>query len=377
MVNIAPIPADLLPKDGRFGSGPSRIRPEQIEALRAPLLMGTSHRKAPVKSLVASIREGLRSLYALPEGYEVVLGNGGASAFWDVAVTSLVRERAAFGVFGEFGSKFATEVDRAPHLDAAIRVSAEAGALARLTGTETNEDGASPDVFAYPHHETSTGVLSPVERIGCDDALTVVDATSVAGAAQVDVSAADAYYFSPQKAFGSDGGLWLALLSPQAMQRAEELHCASDRWMPSFLDLSLAVKNSVKDQTLNTPAIATLIMLDRQIAWMLDEGGLNGMEARSRAASEVLYRWADSSPLVRPFVSDASHRSHVVVTLEFDESVDTKALSAALRAQGIVDVDPYRGVGGKQLRIGTWPTTPVSDVEALVACLNWLLEHSA
>lgn len=373
MENLPPIPAHLLPDDGRFGSGPSRIRPEQIEALAAPLLMGTSHRKAPVKAVVASIREGLRSLFALPEGYEVVLGNGGASAFWDVAAASLVRERAAFATFGEFGAKFAAEIDKAPHLRPAIRVQAEAGSLARLSGGERGEDGGAPDVFAYPHHETSTGVLSPVERIGSGDALTLVDATSIAGAARVEVSATDAYYFSPQKAFGSDGGLWVALLSPAALGRAEELHSAAGRWIPSFLDLSLAAANSVKDQTLNTPAIATLIMMERQISWMLDNGGLAGMEERARAASGVLYSWAEASPLVRPFVGEPEHRSPVVVTLEFDESVDAKALSAALRAQGVVDVDPYRGVGGNQLRIATWPATPVADAEALVACIDWLL----
>lgn len=376
METYPPVPAELLPADGRFGSGPSRIRPEQIEALSQPLLMGTSHRKPPVKAVVGAIRAGLRELFSLPEGYEVALGNGGASAFWDVATTSLVRERAAFATFGEFGAKFATEVDKAPHLDAAIRVVGEAGTVSRLTGSETSADGLAPDVFAYPHHETSTGALSPVARIGDPRALTLVDATSIAGAVDVDVAQTDAYYFSPQKAFASDGGLWVALLSPAAMARAEELHAATDRWMPTFLDLSVAVKNSLKDQTLNTPAIATLIMLERQVAWMLENGGLAGMEARSRAASNLLYAWADSSSVARAFVSEPQWRSPVVVTIEFDEAVDAKALSASLRAQGVVDVDPYRGVGGNQLRIATWPSTPTEDVEALLACIDWILEQA-
>ncbi len=376
METYPPVPAELLPADGRFGSGPSRIRPEQIEALSQPLLMGTSHRKPPVKAVVGSIRAGLRELFSLPEGYEVVLGNGGASAFWDVAATSLVRERAAFATFGEFGAKFATEVDKAPHLDAAIRVVGEAGTVSRLSGDETSEDGLAPDVFAHPHHETSTGALSPVTRIGGEDALTLVDATSIAGAVGVDVAQTDAYYFSPQKAFASDGGLWVALLSPAAMARAEELHSATDRWMPTFLDLSVAMKNSLKDQTLNTPAIATLIMLERQVAWMLENGGLAGMEARSRAASDLLYAWADSSSVARAFVSEPQWRSPVVVTIEFDEAVDAKALSASLRTQGVVDIDPYRGVGGNQLRIATWPSTPTEDVEALLACFDWILERA-
>lgn len=376
METLPQIPAELLPADGRFGSGPSRVRPEQIEALSAPLLMGTSHRKPPVKAVVASIREGLRSLFSPPEGYEVVLGNGGASAFWDVAAASLVRRRAAFATFGEFGAKFATEVDKAPHLEAAIRVEGAPGTVSRLTGAERGPEGGVPDVFAHPHHETSTGTLSPVERIGDEGALTLVDATSIAGATRVDVSQTDAYYFSPQKAFASDGGLWVALLSPAALARAEDLHRATDRWMPTFLDLSVAVRNSAKDQTLNTPAIATLIMLERQIAWMLENGGLAGMEARSRAASGLIYDWADSSSIARAFVSEPEFRSPVVVTVEFDEAIDAKILSAALRAQGVVDIDPYRGVGGNQLRIATWPSTPIEDVEALLACFDFLIERA-
>ncbi|MDY4492650.1 phosphoserine transaminase [Schaalia hyovaginalis] len=369
------VPAELLPSDGRFGSGPSRIRRAQIDALARPLIMGTSHRKQPVKALVASIRAGIRELYGLPEGYEVVLGNGGATAFWDAAAACLVRERAALATFGEFGEKFAKEIDRAPHLAPALRVTAAPGSLALLTGGERSADGGRPDAFAHPHHETSTGVLSPVRRLGDEGDLTLIDATSIAGAVPIDPAQADAYYFSPQKAFGSDGGLWVSIMSPAAIERAEELSTAPGRWVPAFLDLSAAVRNSVKDQTLNTPAIATLVLLAEQIDWMLHMGGLSAMEARARAASRVLYDWADASSVARPFVADPGHRSPVVVTIEFDEAIDAGALSAALRSQGVVDIDPYRGVGGNQLRIATWPSTAIEDVEALVACFDWIIER--
>lgn len=369
------VPRALVPADGRFGSGPSRIRPEQIARLSRPLLMGTSHRQEPITRLVASIRSKLSELFSLPPDYEVVLGNGGATAFWDIAATSLIRERAACACFGAFGAKFATEIDKAPHLASAIRVEGEAGTLSELSGDERSNDGGVPDVFAYPHHETSTGVLSPLRRFGGEDALTLVDATSIAGAVSVDVSRTDAYYFSPQKAFGSDGGLWIALLSPLAQERAALLHEGSGRWMPCFLDLSLAIAHSKKNQTLNTPAIATLLMIDEQLNWMLTEGGLEAMESRCRQASDLLYEWADNSSVVTPFVADPAVRSPVVVTLEFDAVIDAKALAASLRTQGIVDIDPYRGVGGNQLRIATWPATPVEDIAQLISCVDWILEH--
>ncbi len=370
-----PVPSELLPSDGRFGSGPSRVRTTQIDALARPLVMGTSHRKDSVKSLVAFIRSGLRELYALPEDYEVVLGNGGATAFWDAAVACLIRERAACATFGEFGEKFAHEIDSAAHLAPALRVSAQAGSLAVLTGQERSPEGGRADVFAYPHHETSTGVLSPLRRFGSADDLTVVDATSIAGVLPIDPTQVDAYYFSPQKAFGSDGGLWVSFMSPSAIKRSLELSQAPGRWVPSFLDLSLALRYSAKDQTLNTPAIATLVMLAEQIEWMLQMGGLAVMEARARTASTVLYEWADSSSLARPFVAQSAQRSPVVVTLEFDEVIDAKELSATLRRQGVVDIDSYRGVGGNQLRIATWPSTPLEDVEALIACFDWIIER--
>ncbi|MCD4557606.1 phosphoserine transaminase [Schaalia sp. lx-100] len=376
------LPADILPSDGRFGCGPSRIFPQHIQAINDSGLMGTSHRQAPVKNLVASVRAGIRELYALPDGWEVVLGNGGATAFWAIATTSLVQQQACHGVFGEFGSKFAAETQAAPHLTPSIIVEAPAGHVALLSGHEKSDspaglhaDFVAPDVFAHPHHETSTGALSPIRRIGNNEQLLLVDATSIAGGINVDVTLCDAYYFAPQKCFASDGGLWIALLSPAAQKRAHELHAASDRWMPQFLDLSLAINNSVKDQTLNTPALATLIMLDQQIQWMLAEGGLEAMEKRSRAASQVLYNWAENSEgLITPFVQKEEWRSPVVVTLDFNDSLSAGHIARILRDNGVVDVEPYRSLGRNQLRIATFPSTSVADVEALVACITYIIE---
>ncbi|MDC4232198.1 phosphoserine transaminase [Actinomyces sp. B33] len=367
MPELPSIPPRLLPADGRFGSGPSRIRPSHTRALAASPLLGTSHRQAPVKGLVSSIRRGLGDLLRAPDGYEVVLGNGGATAFWDAACASLIRERAAFAVFGAFGAKFADEARRAPHLDDPIVVEAPAGRLARLNGDE------DADVFAHPHHETSTGVVSPVERLGPADALTLVDATSIAGAHRVDLAQTDAYYFSPQKALGSDGGLWIAVLSPAALDRARELSRAPGRWVPAFLDLDAAARNSLNNQTLNTPAIATLVLLDEQIRWLLGLGGIEAAAARAGAASDLVYRWAEACPLARPFVDDPALRSPVVATVEFDASVDARAIADHLRAHGIVDLGAYRGVGDNQMRIATWPSTPTEDVEALLACLDFTL----
>lgn len=374
------VPAHLRPRDGRFGCGPSRIRERQIEALSSPLLMGTSHRQAPVRGVVGDIRRGLAELFSLPEGWTVVLGNGGTTAFWAVATASLVRRRAAHAVFGEFGQKFADETCAAPFLSPSVQVSAPAGSVAVLSGDEgaASADGPAPDVFAYPHHETSTGALSPVYRPSAPagapgDALTLVDATSIAAGADVDVSVTDAYYFAPQKCLASDGGLWIALLSPAARKRARELHGAPDRWVPQFLDLQLAIQNSEKDQTLNTPAIATLVMLREQIRWMLDLGGLPATAARSRACSDLLYRWAERSEVATPFVAEPRWRSPVVVTLDFAPQVDAARLARALRASGIVDVEPYRKLRRNQLRIATFPATDIADVEALLASIDWLL----
>ncbi len=368
------IPAHLHPADARFGSGPSRIRPDQITALSAPLLMGTSHRQAPVRTIVHRIREGLSELFSLPPEWSVTLGNGGSTTFWAVATTSLVRRRVAHAEFGEFGHKFAEETRRAPFLEPSIIVSAPPGETIELTGDEgASDEGSAPDAFAYPHHETSTGALSPVRRIGGSSALTLVDATSVAGGVLVDVTQTDAYYFSPQKCFGSDGGIWIALLSPAAQERARKLHGATDRWMPQILDLSVALDNSEKDQTLNTPAIATLIMLADQIDWMLAEGGLPAMAARSRAASNLVYDWAERSSCATPFIASPQWRSPVVVTVDFAPEVDATRLAAILRANGIVDVEPYRGLKRNQLRVATFPSTDTSDVEALLSCIDWVL----
>ena len=376
----ARIPEALLPRDGRFGCGPSKIRNTQLDALHTPLLMGTSHRQSPVKNVVHEVRERLTALFGLPEDWTVALGNGGATTFWACACTSLIRQRSAHAVFGEFGQKFADESAASPFLLPPVIVSAPAGEVAVLDGSESSTSEVAPDVFAYPHHETSTGAISPLQRIqGVDpSALTVVDATSVAGGVDVDVTCTDVYYFSPQKCFASDGGLWFALMSPAAQERAEHLHrdaAATGRWMPQILDLSIAVKNSSKDQTLNTPAIATLVMMREQLRWMQDQGGLTAMWMRTHASSQTLYQWAEASPLAQPFIRNPQWRSPVVVTIDFDPSVDAAWLASSLRATGVVDVEPYRKLGRNQLRVGVFPSVDSLDAVALTHCLDWLLEH--
>jgi len=368
------IPEDLRPADGRFGSGPSRVRPEQLEHLLAAgaAVMGTSHRQKPVKQLVQGIRAGLVELFAPPDGYEVVLGNGGTTAFWDAATCSLVSERALHLAYGEFSSKFAACTRAAPFLQEPIVIEADPGDAPAPT--------ADPraDVLAWAHNETSTGVMVPVVRPpGADDALVVIDATSAAGGLAVDVSQADAYYFAPQKSFASDGGLWLALLSPAAVERVQRISSTrpGERWIPAFLSLAVALENSAKDQTYNTPAIATLLLLGDQIDWMLAHGGLDAMVARTRASSEYLYRWAERHPRATPFVGDPAKRSAVVGTIDFDEQVDAGALAATLRANGIVDVEPYRKLERNQLRVAMFPAIDPGDVEALCACIDWVLER--
>jgi phosphoserine aminotransferase len=330
--------------------------------------MGTSHRQKPVKQLVARVRGGLRELFSLPDGYEVVLGNGGTTAFWDAATCGLVRERALHLSYGEFSSKFAACTAKAPFLEEPIVIKADAG--------DAPEPVADPDadVVAWAHNETSTGVMVPVTRPAGDDQLVLIDATSGAGGLPVDVRDADAYYFAPQKGFASDGGLWLALLSPAALQRIEEL-AGADRWRPDFLSLPIAVENSVKDQTYNTPAIATLFLLAEQLDWMLGQGGLEAMVKRTTESSDALYGWADQHAHATPFVKDPAKRSLVVGTIDFDDQVDAAAVAAALRQNGIVDVEPYRKLGRNQLRIAMFPATPPSDVEALTACIDYVLEH--
>lgn len=361
------IPRDLLPADGRFGCGPSKVRPEQVARLQSSLdLLGTSHRQAPVKSLVRSVREGLGQLFSLPECYEVLLGNGGSTAFWDAAAFGLIERRSHHLAFGEFGAKFG-KAAAAPWLEAPSIASADAGSRPQLAPVE------GVDVVAYPHNETSTGVFHPVVR-GQADALTVVDATSAAGGLAVDVAETDVYYFAPQKNFAADGGLWLAVVSPAAIERIERI-AASDRYIPEFLSLQQAVVNSRLDQTLNTPAIATLLLLDEQVQWMLGQGGLDAMAARTAESSATLYAWAEGRAEATPFVADPAHRSNVVVTIDFDESVDAAALAKALRANGVVDTEPYRKLGRNQLRVATFAAIDPSDVVQLTRSLDFLLDR--
>ena len=371
------IPAELTPADGRFGCGPSKVRPEALARLAKDggALMGTSHRQKPVKALVGEIRAGLGELFSIPAGYEVALGNGGTTAFWDAAALGLVRRRSLHLAFGEFSQKFATVTAGAPFLEDPIVISAEVGDAPdpALVGPAAAQGGA--DVLAWAHNETSTGVMTPIVRpSGADGALVAIDATSGAGGLPVDVSQADAYYFAPQKSFAGDGGLWVALLSPAARQRIAELH-AGERWIPEFLSLNTALESSLKDQTYNTPAVATLFLLADQIRWMLDGGGLDWCVSRTRASSEHLYGWAERTGYTTPFVADPAKRSLVVGTIDFEDAVDAAAVASTLRANGIVDVEPYRKLGRNQLRIGMFPAIETADVQALTACIDWVVER--
>jgi phosphoserine aminotransferase len=365
------IPAALLPADGRFGCGPSKVRPEQLAALATSgaSVMGTSHRQAPVKSLVARIRAGLRELFALPEGYQVVLGNGGTTAFWDAAALGLVRERSLHLSYGEFSAKFAAVTRGAPFLADPVVVSAPPG--------DAPQPVADPscDLIGWAHNETSTGVMVPVSRpAGSEGGLVAIDATSGAGGLPVHAADVDVYYFAPQKCFASDGGLWIALLSPAAVARVQEIG-SSDRWVPEFLSLPTALGNSLKDQTYNTPAVATLLLLVDQIEWMLAGGGLDWCVARTTDSSSRLYAWAESSPYATPFVTDPRKRSLVVGTVDFADSVNATAVAAVLRANGIVDTEPYRKLGRNQLRIGMFPAVEPDDVSALTGCIDWVAER--
>ena len=372
------IPDELKPADGRFGSGPSRVRPEQLEHLAGPAgqaVMGTSHRQKPVKALVGRVRSGLQELFSLPDGYEIALGNGGTTAFWDAATCCLVRERALHLAYGEFSSKFGSCTKNAPFLADPIVIEAPVGEAPDPASIEAQ--GA--DVVAWAHNETSTGVMVPVLRPpGAGEALVLIDATSGAGGLPVDVADADAYYFAPQKGFASDGGLWLALLSPAAQERIGQIAGAAQagRWIPDFLSLKIALENSGKDQTYNTPAVATLFLLADQLEWMLERGGLDGMVARTTASSGHLYGWAQEHPNAAPFVADPAKRSLVVGTIDFDEEIDAAALAATLRVNGIVDTEPYRKLGRNQLRIAMFPATPPDDVRALTACIDYVLEQN-
>ena len=362
------LPQDLIPTDGRFGCGPSKVRPEQIARLSMPgSPMGTSHRQAGVKDLVGSVRERVSQLFSLPDGYEVLLANGGSTSFWDAAVFGLIERRSHHQVFGEFGGKFATASAAAPWLDEPSIAKSEPGTRPALEAVE------DVDVVAYPHNETSTGVMHPVERAS-GDALTVVDATSAAGGINFDASAADVYYFAPQKNFGSDGGLWLAAASPAAIERIERV-AASGRYIPDSLSLQQVVSNSRKNQTLNTPAVATLLMLDEQLGWMLEQGGLAAMDARTTASSDVVYAWADATSVATPFVSNPADRSKVVATIDFDDSVDAAAIASTLRASGILDIEPYRKLGRNQLRIATFAGIETEDVRTLTRAIDWALSN--
>jgi phosphoserine aminotransferase len=373
------IPEELKPADGRFGCGPSRVRPEALARLatEGAALMGTSHRQKPVKSLVGEIRAGLAEIFSAPDGYEVALGNGGATAFWDAAAFGLVDHYALHLVYGEFSSKFAQVTKGAPFLEDPRVVSVDVGdAPDDIEGVGSLATEEHVDVVAWAHNETSTGVMVPVRRPPGTDALVLIDATSGAGGLPVDLGQADAYYFAPQKCFAGDGGLWVALLSPAAQDRIEELH-ASERWIPEFLSLHTALESSRKDQTYNTPAVATLFLLADQIRWMLDGGGLEWCVSRTTASSEHLYGWAERTGYTTPFVADPAKRSLVVGTIDFAESVDAKAVAATLRANGIVDVEPYRKLGRNQLRIGMFPAIDPADVQALTACIDWTVERLA
>ncbi|MFT8396182.1 phosphoserine transaminase [Propionibacterium sp.] len=366
------IPPELLPADGRFGSGPAKVRAEAMAALASDPLMGTSHRKAPVRTLVGHIRSQLSALYQLPEGWQVVLGNGGATSFWDLACVSLIKCKSSHGVYGSFTQKFASEVAKTPWLKDPLVTEAPygSGCLPAL------DDGA--DVYAWAQNETSTGVAMPVlrpEGVG-EDALVLIDATSAAGGIAADVSAVDTFYLSPQKNFSSDGGLWVALCSPAALERAGRLTSSPDgRWVPDTLNLSLAAQNAAKDQTLNTPALATLILLSAQLDWMMDNGGLAFAAARTAESSRRLYEWAEASELTHPYVSDPALRSPVVATVVMDERVDAPRLCSILRANGIVDIEPYRKLGTDQIRVGMFTSVDPDDVSALIRCIDWVLEQ--
>jgi phosphoserine aminotransferase len=364
------LPANLRPRDGRFGSGPSKVRDEAVAALSdaAPAFLGTSHRKEGVRTVVRRIRGGVADLFALPDGYEVLIGNGGSTLFWDAAVFGLISRRSTHVVIGEFSSKFAAAARAAPHLEEPQVCETEPGREARLP------DHVEGDVYAYPHNETSTGVVVPVHRPSGSDALVVVDGTSAAGGMRVDPAAFDVYYFAPQKCFASDGGLWLACASPRAVERIQELH-TSGRWMPATLDLSIALENSRLDQTYNTPALATLFLLDQQLQWMLANGGMEFAAGRCEASAGTLYGWAASHPHATPFVSDALARSHVTATIDFDEAVDASAVAAALRANGVVDVEPYRKLGRNQLRIALFPAIDPDDVDLLTRAIDYIIER--
>lgn len=365
------IPADLLPGDGRFGCGPSKVRPEQLQSLvtSGAEIFGTSHRQAPVKNTVGRVRDGLAELFSLPEGYEVILGNGGTTAFWDAAAFGLIREKSLHLTYGEFSSKFAKVAGGAPFLSEPIVVSEEPGSAPEPTSDP------SVDLIGWAHNETSTGVAVPVQRpAGSENALVAIDATSGAGGLPVDIADTDVYYFAPQKCFASDGGLWIAIMSPAALERVGEI-ADTGRWVPESLSLPTAVDNSRKNQTYNTPAIATLLLMADQVEWMNSNGGLDFATGRTADSSSRLYEWAEKSEFATPFVADSALRSQVVGTIDFSDEIDAAAVAKTLRANGIVDTEPYRKLGRNQLRIGMFPAIEPDDVSKLTSCIDFVVEN--
>ncbi|AEK35983.1 MAG: phosphoserine transaminase [Corynebacterium variabile] len=364
------LPENLLPSDGRFGCGPSKVRPAQIDAIVAggTDIIGTSHRQPAVKDVVGSVRSGLADLFNLPEGYEIITSLGGATAFWDAASFGLIREKSAHLTYGEFSGKFATVSKKAPWL-----AEPEIHAFEPGTAPAASElDGTDVDLVGWAHNETSTGAMVAVKR-PATDALVAVDATSGAGGLPVDITETDVYYFSPQKCFASDGGLWFAAFSPAALERVEEI-AASDRYIPAFLDLKTAVDNSRKNQTYNTPAVATLLMMDSQVKWMNENGGLEGMVERTTESSSILYNWAEGRSETTPFVADADSRSLVVGTIDFDDAVDADVIAKTLRANGVLDTEPYRKLGRNQLRIGMFPAIEPEDIRTLTKAIDYILD---
>ena len=365
------IPESIKPKDGRFGCGPSKVRPDALASLisEAQGIIGTSHRQKGVKDVVGRVRNGLKDLFSLPEGYEVVLGNGGSTAFWDIATFGLIEKKSQHLSFGEFSSKFASAAKAAPFLDEPSVIKSEPGSHP-LPLVE-----AGVDVYALTHNETSTGVAMPILRPqGSEGALVLVDATSAAGGLDVSAKEFDTYYFAPQKSFASDGGMWLALMSPAAIERAEKIK-ATNRWTPAFLDLNIAIENSRLDQTYNTPAVLTLWLLAKQIEWMNSNGGLAFAAGRSAQSAKNIYSWAEKNPVTTPFVVDPAMRSNVVATINFDDSIDALEIAKTLRANGIVDTEPYRKLGKNQLRIGMFPAIDPADIEALTACIDYVIQE--
>ena len=364
------VPVELLPADGRFGSGPSKVRTESLLELSASgaSYMGTSHRQSTVRSVVAKVREGLQTMFRLPDDYEILLGVGGASAFWDAATFGLIRKKSQHLVFGEFSEKFAAAAERAPHLEPPQRIASDFGSHPEI------KPNPAVDVYALTQNETSTGVAMPIARPRGTNGIVVVDATSAAGGILVEPAHFDVYYFSPQKAFGSDGGLWIALCSPSGISRINAI-AASDRWIPRFLDLQKALTSSREDQTYNTPGLATLFLLKKQIDSMIELGGLNWAAERCQQTSGFLYNWAERSTFAEPFVGDPAQRSPTVVTLDIIDDLPAELIETVLRENGVIDTFGYRSLGRNQLRIACFPNIEPSDVQKLTQAIDFIVDQ--